>query len=87
MNDLLKQDKKRTKKLPRFQILLRKAQRGGITSLFYRLFYRLSANRSHIEISPKCKIGGDCISDTLIVLQSMRMRSWGETVIFIKVLR
>lgn len=55
MNDLLKQDKKRTKKLPHFQILLRKAQRGGLTSLFYRLLYRLAANRSHIEISTKCK--------------------------------
>lgn len=29
MNELLKQDKIRTKKLPRFQILLRKSQRGG----------------------------------------------------------
>lgn len=86
MNDLLKQDKKRTKKLPRFQILLRKAQRRGIASLFYRLLYRMFANRSHIEISPKCKIGGG-LYDTPIVLQSMQMRSWGETVIFIKVLR
>ena len=29
MNELLKQDKIRTKKLPLFQILLRKSQRGG----------------------------------------------------------
>lgn len=58
MNKLLQQDKVRTKKLPRFQILLRKSQRGGITSLFYKIFYKLSANKSHIEISTKCKIGG-----------------------------
>lgn len=49
MDDLLKQDKMRTKKLPHFQILLRKAQRGGLISLFYRLLYRLAANRSHIR--------------------------------------
>ena len=70
MDDLLKQDKMRTKKLPHFQILLRKAQRGGFTSLFYRLLYRLAANRSHIEISTKCKIGGGYISVMPIVLQS-----------------
>lgn len=58
MNELLKQDKIRTKKLPLFQILLRKSQRGGVLSQFYRLLYKLSATKSHVEISTKCKIGG-----------------------------
>ena len=58
MNELLKQDKVRTKKIPHFQILLRKSHQGGVISLFYRLFYKLSAKKSHVEISIKCKIGG-----------------------------
>lgn len=58
MNELLKQDKIRTKKLPLFQILLRKSQWGGVLSQFYRLLYKLSATKSHVEISTKCKIDG-----------------------------
>ncbi len=61
MNDLLKKDKARRKdgKLPSFQKYLRKCQnsRGGV-HLFWRIIYRISAGRSHIEISPRTKIGG-----------------------------
>ncbi len=58
MNELLRQDKLRQKKIPYFQKLWRKSQGGGVVSLFYRLLYRISAKRSHIEIPSKCKIGG-----------------------------
>ncbi len=45
-------------KLPHFQKLFRKCQASrGLIKQFYRFLYRLSANKSHIEISSKCRIG------------------------------
>lgn len=58
MNELLAKDRKRQKKLPHFQVLLRKASGGGVLRGFYRLLYFISSKKSHIEISTKCRIGG-----------------------------
>lgn len=44
--------------IPYFQKLFRKVQSSvGIMNLFYRCLYKIIARESHIEISPKCKIG------------------------------
>ena len=61
MNKLLKSDQTRygKAKMPKFQKYLRKCQGASnpITKQIYRLIYRISANKSHIEISSKSKIG------------------------------
>ena len=59
MNELLRMAKKRKKRLPRFQMLLRKAQGGRyVIRQFYRFLYRCEAKKLHIEISTNCNIGG-----------------------------
>ena len=61
MAKLLAADKKRyaNAKMPKFQVYFRKCQdaKNPISKIFYRVLYRLSANKSHIEISSGCKIG------------------------------
>ena len=61
MNHLLKADQIRygSAKMPKFQKYLRKCQgsKNPLLKQLYRLLYRLSANRSHIEISSSSKIG------------------------------
>lgn len=61
MEKLLKLDQKRyaSARMPRFQAYLRRCQdaRNPLLKQMYRVIYRLLANKHHIEISSKAKIG------------------------------
>ena len=61
MAKLLSSDKKRygNGKMPKFQVYFRKCQdaKNPLSKQIYRVLYRMSANKSHIEISSKNKIG------------------------------
>lgn len=61
MNKILKKDQLRygQGKMPKFQKILRQCQNASnpLTKQIYRLLYRIYANKNHIEISSKAKIG------------------------------
>lgn len=61
MNSLLVADKKRyIGKMPGFQKLYRKVQGTRLypIKIFYRIFFKISKNRRHIELSDNVQIGG-----------------------------
>ena len=61
MGFLLKMDKVRygPAKMPKFQVYLRRCQdaKNPVIKQIYRVLFRLSANKHHIEISSKTNIG------------------------------
>lgn len=61
--DMVRYGAKSRKDMPRFQYYFRKIQvaKNPFTEKFYKFFFYRACRKNHIELSPRCKMGGGSV--------------------------